>query len=190
MTHDGQLPILPGSLCSDHCIPGSAELQKGSDCAPRCTVSSLSQFSASWPWGHRHTRTAVSTLPAPCAHPLCWRTHTSLSKSWSGSDMLLRGTLTPGSEPPVDKDTRDLRERPRERRRVEFPPQQLPAPRYLMRAMRCRACSWPGDAEGGLEGQGPASPPGQWVQHSGEEQHRRVVCEHGPGAQWGCHNEG
>lgn len=144
----------------------------------------------SWPWGHRHTRTAVSTLPAPCAHPLCWRTHTSLSKSWSGSDMLLRGTLTPGSEPPVDKDTRDLRERPRERWRVEVPPQQLPAPRYLMRAMRCRACSWLGGAEGGLEGQGPASPPGQWVQHSGEEQHRRVVCEHGPGAQWGCHNEG
>lgn len=42
----------------------------------------------------------------------------------------------------------------------------LQAQTHLTRAMRCRACSWTGAAKGDLEGQGPASPPGQGVQHS------------------------
>lgn len=56
--------------------------------------------------------------------------------------------------------------------------------------MRCRACSWTRAAEGGLEeGQGPASPLGQGVRHSGgREWYRRVVNEHRQGPQWGCHN--
>lgn len=55
-------------------------------------------------------------------------THTSLSKSWSGSDMLLRGTGAPGSDPPIDKDTFDLRERPRGSWKMELLPQHLSLP--------------------------------------------------------------
>lgn len=40
--------------------------------------------------------------------------------------MLLRGTLTPGSDPPVDNDTFDLRERSRGRWRTEFLPSTYP----------------------------------------------------------------
>jgi hypothetical protein len=73
-----------------------------------------------------HIRGTVSTLQALCGHRLlCWGTHTSLSKSWSGSDMLLRGTGTPGSDPPTDKDTFDLRERPRGSWWMQSLPQHL-----------------------------------------------------------------
>lgn len=47
---------------------------------------------------------------------------TSLSKSWSGSDILLRGTATPCSDPPMEKESRHLREKSPE------PQQARPSP--------------------------------------------------------------
>lgn len=113
--------------------------------APRCYAGRL-----------RRHRLAVPGLPQGagsdgeswglegCSGWSCWM---ELSVWWSRSQALCQ---SPGQGQTCFSEAQSLRAQP-----------------HLTRAMRCRACSWTGAAERGLQGQGPASPPGRGVRHSG-----------------------
>lgn len=152
--------------------PGCSSFCSGDQAAPRPPLSR-----ACWAprGGSRAGEAAVTTLillQREELQMLRWRPRneaslTSLSKSWSGSDILLRGTATPGSKPPTGQGRCHLREERPE------PPQAGPPPRtpwYLTRATRCRAYSWAEAAGTSWGEQGQASPPGRGVRHSGRRE--------------------
>lgn len=123
--HPG-LPSASGGLCAQAIVSRSAGLQGGSRLHSLLYGVFLDPVLNQRALGSQVVMCFLLCRPCVATAVCAGVTRTSLSKSWSGSDMLLRGTLTPGSDPPVDSDTFDLRERSRGRQRMEFLPQHLP----------------------------------------------------------------